>query len=350
MNPADIQAYIQEQPEVLRRIWEQVPQAVGKMADFRGADGIYLVGSGTSRNALLAAAPLFAKVTCGPVQVIGPLSFMEDVGKPERGLPTAIVLSQTGTSATSIRAVEHACRLGMRTITLTAEAESPITGVSPEILMVPAGPEPVGPKTKGYTACVLALLLLAAGSAEGNPGFSSFLESYARLIEESREVMKAEAESAREADHFLVMGQGRHYATALEGALKITEMSGVPAAPFETEEAFHGRFHGLSRRSRAIFIAASPGQQEMAADGARVLSELGVAAAILNLSGVLPSSFDLKLAWPPTGSWAELDLLSAIVPFQHFGWHLAKKRGIVPEKMRYPGLSQKLKIKTESGT
>jgi glucosamine--fructose-6-phosphate aminotransferase (isomerizing) len=237
----------------------------------------------------------------------------------------------------------------MRTITLTAEEGSPITRVSSEILMVPAGPELVGPKTKGYSASVLALLLLAAPVPEGAEVFSPFLESYGRLIEESREVMKTAAASAREVDHFLVMGEGRHYATALEGALKITEMSGVPAAAFETEEAFHGRFHGLSGKSRAIFITASTGQQEMAAAGAGVLFELGVSAAILNLSGAHPSFFDLKLPWPPAGSRPELDLLSAIIPFQQLGWHLAGERGIVPEKMRYPGLSQRLKIKTKAG-
>jgi glucosamine--fructose-6-phosphate aminotransferase (isomerizing) len=127
-------------------------------------------------------------------------------------------------------------------------------------------------------------------------------------------------------------------------------MSGVPAAAFETEEAFHGRFHGLSGRSRAIFISASPEEQEMAAAGAGVLSELGVGVTIFNLSGGPPSPFDLRLPWPPAGSGPELDLLSAIVPFQYLGWHLAKEKGIVPEKMRYPGLSQKLKIKTRVGT
>ena len=53
---------------------------------------------------------------------------------------------------------------------------------------------------------------------------------------------------------------------------------------------------------------------------------------------------------PPAGSWPELDLLSAIIPFQFLGWHLAREKGVVPEKMRYPGLSQKLKIKTRVGT
>jgi fructoselysine-6-P-deglycase FrlB-like protein len=349
MNPADIQTYIQEQPAVLRRVLEEVPRAVGKMPGFLNADRIHLVGSGTSRNALLAARPLLAKTAHRPVQVSGPLSFMNEVKESEKGSSVAIILSQTGTSTTTVRAVEHSIRLGIRTITLTAEPESPVTRVSSEILVVPAGPEPVGPKTKGYSACVLTLLLLAAGPTGGNLGTSPFFDSYGLLIEESRQIMKTMADSSREVDYFLVMGQRRHYATALEGALKITEMSGVPAAVFETEEAFHGRFHGLSGRSRAVFISASPEEQEMAAAGAGVLSELGVGATILNLSGGPPSPFDLRLPWPPAGSGPELDLLSAIVPFQYLGWHLAKEKGIVPEKMRYPGLSQKLKIKTRVG-
>jgi len=41
-----------------------------------------------------------------------------------------------------------------------------------------------------------------------------------------------------------------------------------------------------------------------------------------------------------------LDLISAIVPFQLLAWHLAQQKGVVPEKMRYPNLSQKLQIKT----
>ena len=275
---------------------------------------------------------------------------MEEVREAGKGSSMALILSQTGTSTTTIRAVEHSHRVGMRTITLTAEPESPIARHSSEILIIPAGPEPVGPKTKGYSASVLTLLFLAEGPAGGNLEIAPFFDSYGLLIEESRSIMKAAAESWREADHFLVMGQGRHYATALEGSLKITEMSGIPAAAFETEEAFHGRFHGLSGRSRAIFISASPGQQEMAAAGAGVLFELGVAAAIFNLSGAVQSAFDLKLPWPPTGSRPELDLLSAIVPFQYLGWHLAREKGIIPERMRYPGLSQKLMIKTRVGT
>jgi len=148
-------------------------------------------------------------------------------------------------------------------------------------------------------------------------------------------------------DFVLVAGQGRHLATAQEGSLKITEMSGVPAAGFETEEAFHGRFHGLSRKSLAFFVTAGPGEQAMAVMGADVLSRLDISVRILNLGGSLPSAYDLKMPWPQTGPLPELDLLNAIVPFQLFAWNIAREKGVVPERMKYPGLSQKLQIKTK---
>jgi fructoselysine-6-P-deglycase FrlB-like protein len=349
MNSAEIQTFIREQPAVLRRVLDEIPPAVGKIPGFLNSDRIHLVGSGTSRNALLAVGPLFEKTAAGRVQVRSPLAFMEEVKESEKESSVAIILSQTGTSTSSIEAVEHSRRLGMRTITLTAEVKSPIVAVSSEILVFPAGPEPVGPKTKGYSASVLTLLLMATGAERINLRVFPFLASYSALIEQSSQVMMTLAESSREADHFLVMGQGRHFATAQEGSLKITEMSGIPAAAFEIEEAFHGRFHGLSGRGKAIFVVASPEQHRMAVGGAGVLSELGVGTAIFNLSGCPPSPFDLSLPWPLPDSLPELDLLSAIVPFQFLGWHLARGKGVVPENMRYPGLSQRLRIKTRAG-
>jgi len=347
MSTVNIQDYIREQPDVMRRVLDEIPRAIRKFPDFLDAEAVYMIGSGTSRNALLAVEPFFSKCASSAVQIKGPLSFLNTAEGKKGGSSVAIILSQTGTSTTTIQAVNHARGLGMRTITLTAEEKSPIVSASSEVLIIPAGPEPVGPKTKGYSASVLSLLLLALRPQNKNLQVSSFLDAYASLIEQSQDIIRAVAEDSRKADYFLVMGQDRHYATALEGSLKITEMSGIPSGAFETEEAFHGRFHGLNSKSRAIFISASPAQQEMAARGAAVLAELGVGVGILNLSGGLASPFDLRLPWPPTTSFLGLDLLSAIIPFQYLGWHLARGKGMVPEKMRYPNLSQKLGIKTQ---
>jgi fructoselysine-6-P-deglycase FrlB-like protein len=146
-------------------------------------------------------------------------------------------------------------------------------------------------------------------------------------------------------DFFLVMGPGRHYATALEGSLKITEMSGCVAAAFDTEEAFHGRFHGLDPTRVALFVAGGLAQHEMATRGAAVLSDLGVPSYVLNLAGAPPGPHDLAVPWPGTAHAPELDLISAIVPFQLLACELARRRGLSPERMRYPDLSQRLQIK-----
>ncbi len=343
----DILTYIKEQPRVIERVLEQIPGELSRVPEMSGAKTIYLVGSGTSMNALVAVAPLLVASENQRVRIQGPLAFMADPDGGKGPDSMALILSQTGTSTTTIQAVEHARRCGMRTLTLTAERESPIARVSPEMLVIPVGPEAVGPKTKGYTASVLALLLLVLGQAGRKAEAPRFAAEFSNLIEHCKMACGEMARTFRATDFVLVMGQERHYATALEGSLKITEMSGIPAAGFDTEEAFHGRFHGLSGKSLALFVTASPDQQEMAVSGAEVLSGLGVGAHILNLGSAPSSPFDFPMPWAATDVLPELDLLNAIVPFQLLAWHLAREKGIVPEKMRYPGLSQKLQIKTK---
>jgi glucoselysine-6-phosphate deglycase len=342
----DILSYIYEQPQVVERVFREVPRDLAAIPKVLPVREIFLVGSGTSRNTLVAVEPLLASSVNSRIRIQGPLSFLSENGRDHGRDSLAVILSQTGTSTTTIQAVEHARRLGMRTITVTAERESPIARVSSEMLIIPAGPEPVGPKTKGYTAGVLTLLLMILGQAVRVLEAPNFPAELSSLIDHCRIACKELARTFRGTDFVMVMGQGRHYGTALEGSLKITEMSGTPAAAFEIEEAFHGRFHGLSGKSLAMFVTASPDQQEMAASGAEVLSRLGVGVHILNLGGQPSSTFDCHMPWPTANPLPELDLLSGIVPFQLLAWHLAKEKGIVPEKMRYPGLSQKLGIKT----
>jgi glucosamine--fructose-6-phosphate aminotransferase (isomerizing) len=175
------------------------------------------------------------------------------------------------------------------------------------------------------------------------PGFSGGLS---RLIEQCDPVIGDLAAACAQTDFVMVLGQERHFATALEGSLKVSEMSGVAAAAFDTEEAFHGRFHGLSPASLALFVTATSEQFDLALTGARVLSDLGVGVRILNLNPASSSTYDLDLPWPHTDPLPELDLIGAIVPFQLLAWYLAKQKGVVPEKMKYPNLSQKLQIKT----
>jgi fructoselysine-6-P-deglycase FrlB-like protein len=341
-----IDGFIAEQPEVLEEVLAEVPGQLAALGPIRAARPIYLVGSGTSRNALAAVEPLLGRLVPAGIRVRGPLAFLAETAGARKGKGIAIFLSQTGTTSTTVQAVSHAASLGWRTLTFTADRRSPVGRASGEIVVIPVGREPVGPKTKGYTASVLTLVLLARAIAGQDLHLGDFTGELSRLIAYARGVVAELAEMREGCDFFMILGQERHYATALEGSLKISEMSGVAAAAFDTEEAFHGRFHGLSSFSAALFVAGTPAQYEMAAEGAAVLSDLGIASRVLNLTASLPGPHDLPLPWPATDMCAELDLISAIVPFHLLACDLARRRGVSPERMRYPDLAQRLRITT----
>lgn len=337
---------IAEQPEVLEAVLAEVPGQLGALGPIQSARPIYLIGAGASRNALVAVAPLLGPLVPAGVRVRGPRAFMAETAGMRRGKGVAVLLSQTGTTAAMVQAVSHATSLGWRTLTLTAHRRSPIGRASREMVVMPVGPEPVGPKTKDYTGSLLTLILLARAMAGQDVRLGDFAADLSRLIAYARGVVAELAEMREGCDFFMILGQERHYATALEGSLKISEMSGMAAAGFDTEEAFHGRFHGLSAFSAAFFVAGTPAQYDMAAAGAAVLSDLGIASRVLNLTASLPGPHDLPLPWPATDACAELDLISAIVPFQLLACELARRRGLSPERMRYPDLAQRLRITT----
>ena len=227
-----IERFILEQPAVLEAVLRDVPPQLAALGSLRPVQAIRLVGSGTSLNALLAVAPLLARSPAAEVRTQGPLAFLEEAAMGRQGGLT-ILLSQTGTSTTTVEAVQRAQALGGSVWTLTAARRSPLAKIARQIVEIPVGPEPVGPKTKGYTASVLALILAARALAGDRLDIGGYLADLARLIGASREVAAGLADRHGESDLFLVMGQGRHYATALEGSLKITEMGGRAAAAID---------------------------------------------------------------------------------------------------------------------
>jgi fructoselysine-6-P-deglycase FrlB-like protein len=342
-----IDHFIAEQPDVLEAVLAAVPPQLSALESLRSTRPIYLVGSGSSLNALVGVESLFSRVIPASVRVRGPLAFLAEMAEEHRRKGIAIFLSQTGTGTATVEAVQRAGALGWRTVSLTAERHSPLGAATGEVVVIPVGREPVGPKTKGYTASVLTLLLLAHALAGAKTDLTGFTEDLAQLIAYARGAVAELAETCEGGDFFMVLGQERHYGTALEGSLKLSEMSGVPAAAFDTEEALHGRFHGLGMFSIALFIAATPVQHDLAATAADVLADLGIRGRILNLAPSLPGPHDFALPWPSTDPYPELDLISAIVPFQLLACELARRKGLPPERMRYPDLPQRLRIATE---
>ena len=261
---------------------------------------------------------------------------------PAPAATCVIVLSQTGTSDTSVQAVVHAQAAGAATITLTAEMDSPIARAAARTLHIPVGEEPVGPKTKGYAASLAALFQLGNwldGRATDAPVPVAELAALLPRAEQAASALAGELDGL---DFVCIAGEGRHHGTAQEGSLKISEIAGMPSAAFTIEELLHGRLHGLSDRSLGIVIAATAEQKAAAENAAAVMRKHGVRILVLDLCGG-SGPFDWPGGMPALA--APFDAIAGIVPMQWLAVALARRRGMEPHRMRYPGLSQQLGIK-----
>lgn len=334
-----IDGFIRAQAQVVPATIAAVRQRLHELS-LPLARHVVLVGSGTSLNALMVAKSALESGGAF-VEVLNPGAFLQR--EPVLGREALVVaLSQTGTSETTVAAVQRAQERRLTTFTITAEADSPIGQVATARIVMPIGPEPAGPKTKGYGGSLAALAELAAAlSGQVGPDVAEL--EIAELIETATPTAFALAAELDAVDGLLFTGEGRHLGTALEASLKLAEMTGVPAATFPTEEAMHGRLHGLTGRSLCVMIAADAAERQLAAHAAGVMAKLGIRILILNLTGE-STPFD----WLRLDSLAApYDALAAIIPVQRLAQAMAARRGIPPHLMRFPGLSKKLGIKID---
>ena len=159
-----VREYIREQPDIIRAAIAAAAQARVPGAVDHGA---VLVGSGSSFNALTAAAATVSAPRRSTLRVVGPQTHLRDIGEGRAAPVPVVVLSQSGASTTSIEAARAAAAHGSATLVVTCEPESPIARLSLPTCILPIGGEPIGPKTKGFTATLAGALSLSLGRMTG---------------------------------------------------------------------------------------------------------------------------------------------------------------------------------------
>lgn len=304
-------------------------------------DRVLLVGSGSSLNALTIVRPWLQAALRRPVEVINPAVLLRDI-EAVFGNPLVVILSQSGTSSTSIEAARICRQRAWQIVVVTADPESPIGALGLPMILLPIGDEPIGPKTKGFTASIAACFSLAASLAGRDlPTLSS--AAIAGALNASRAAVPALIGPEKTPVYIVITGSDRHFGVALEASLKIAEIAGVPTAGFEPEELLHGRLHGTDADSLVIMIVADEEERNLASHTAVIMAERGVKVVLLNLTGA-STPFD----WLQIDAEAvqPLDTILASIPFQRLAVDLAQRRSMIPEAMTYPGLSKALAIKT----
>ncbi|WP_027059629.1 SIS domain-containing protein [Mesorhizobium loti] len=340
-----IGTYIRRQPATLTGLPAAIGAELDGFASLRQKpERIVLLGTGSSMNALLAGAEALEEGTGASVIAKEPEAFLRLPPRASSQRTLVLAASQSGMSITTIEAVRLSVERGFPTLVITGEAGSLITETGAEIIVMPIGPETVGPKTMGYTATVISVLAVAAKLAGKTIDLSGLLAQLEQTAETGLAAAKDLVTRFGVPDYILVAGQATHLGTALEASLKIAEISGVPTAAFDTEEALHGHVYGTTNNSLVIAIAQTETEAKVAANLGEALAELGPRTVVLNLSGHA-TRFDLAVSWPTAPDQQCLAGCWAPMPLQWYGCELAIARGIDPDKMIYPNLGRRLNVR-----
>lgn len=339
--------YIREQSSILAELPDKVAASLAGMpALSHQPERIILVGTGSSMNALLAAAEALEINTGATVLAREPEAFLRLPPRPNGQHTLVLAASQSGMSTASVEAVKRAIDDGFATLVITGDGDSKIAKTGADVLVMPIGEESVGPKTKGYTATVLSLFAVAAQLGKRKLDSAWLKTQLPATIETGRAAARELLSCYGVPDYILVAGQAQHLGTALEAGLKIAEISGVPTAGFDTEEALHGHCYGTTAQSLVIIIAQTETEAKVAANLGEALIPLGPRLAICNLSAH-NTRFDLPVTWPISAGLDWIAACWAPIPLQWYACELAIARGVDPDKMIYPHLGSKLNIRAK---
>jgi glucosamine--fructose-6-phosphate aminotransferase (isomerizing) len=219
-------------------------------ADLRRLSGVRIVGCGTSWHAGLAGKFLIEDLARVPVEVDYGSEFRyRDPILDENSL--VVVISQSGETADTLAAQREAQQKGAKTLAICNVVGSMLTRDASGTLYTHAGPEIGVASTKAFTAQLTALTLFALYLAQVRGQLSAeqlkpLLQELLRLPQKMETVLQRDEEFdelARQLfrhSDFLYLGRGVHYPIALEGALKLKEISYIHAEGYPAGEMKHG--------------------------------------------------------------------------------------------------------------
>lgn len=244
---------IYEQPEALRRTLAHFTQGAGA-ATLRGIQGtwdkIVIIGCGTSYYAAMVAKYWIEQIAQLPVE-IDIASEYRYRQAPLSGRELAIFISQSGETADTLAAHQCVQAQGVQTLALVNVPESSLAREADIILPTIAGPEIGVASTKAFTTQLLVLALVAIQLAQARGATSEIqladlqaqlktLPEMVRLALLQEDNLRAIAQQLKDAPHALFIGRGASYPIALEGALKLKEISYINAQAYAAGELKHG--------------------------------------------------------------------------------------------------------------
>ena len=242
-----------EQPEVFSNTASSIAENPSLLCRLRDARSITIVACGTSANAATVFAYLMETVCGIPTRVVLASEFKY---YPTPKNDVVIAVSQSGETADTIAALKIAKEKGAKTFCLTNVLGSSLTRTAETTFYTRAGPEVSVAATKSFTAQVAAFMEMVNIISSGK-----LTEDIAEIQRYLPEVLEYDVDAAvglvKDAATLLYVGRGLSYPIALEGALKMKEISYIHAEGYAAGELKHGPFALLSESTPVVAVCLS---------------------------------------------------------------------------------------------
>ena len=299
---------------------------------------IIIIGCGTSWHAGLVGEYLFEDFARIPVEVeyASEFRYRNPVIYPD---DLVIAISQSGETADTLAALELAKKAGATIYGVCNVVGSSIPRMTDAGAYTHAGPEIGVASTKAFTAQVTVLTLLALGVAQRRGTISdsklrSILQELERIPAKVEKVLKScqedvlrIAEKFCEASNFLYLGRGYNFPVALEGALKLKEISYIHAEGYPAAEMKHGPIALIDQEMPVVVIATQNDIYEKVLSNIQeVKARKGKIIAIVTEGDTKVRDLAEHIIEIPETEDALVPLLSTL-PLQLLSYHIAVMRG-----------------------
>ena len=351
-----MQKEIFEQPRAIRdTLLGRISQETGKIflddmqiseEQFRKFESVRIVACGTSWHAGLAGKFMIERLARIPVEV--------DYGSEFRyrdpildSKTLTVCISQSGETADTLAAQREAKLKGSPALAICNVKGSMITREAAGTVLTHAGPEIGVASTKAFTAQIAALLLLASYLGQIRNKLSaeqarSLMLEFIQIPHKVETILQADASGLYESlarqffrqSDFLYLGRGIHYPIALEGALKLKEISYIHAEGYPSGEMKHGPNALIDENLPVVVLAtrdeSDPASMTLYEKSVSNIKEVkardGIVISIVTQGDHLArEASDHLIELPPSSDL--LSVLLEIVPLQLLAYHIAVRRG-----------------------
>jgi glutamine---fructose-6-phosphate transaminase (isomerizing) len=307
-------------------------------AELKKVKKVFLVACGTSWHACLVGKFLLEELARTPAEVDIASEFR--YRNPIIDKHTLMVaVTQSGETADTLAAMREARKLGARTVAICNVVGSTAAREADGVVYTHAGPEIGVASTKAFTAQLTALFLLALhiGKARGaldDEAVKKNLEGLVRIPAKAEKLLidmedgltKVAREYFRQPD-FLYLGRGYNYPVALEGALKLKEISYIHAEGYPAGEMKHGPIALIDEKMPVVFLAPMDSVYEKVVSNVEEVRSRGgkVIAFVTEGDRKLDKKADHLFFVPDTLECLTPMLMA--IPMQLLAYHIAVLRG-----------------------